>query len=110
MDGTEIFNFTLQEVPKLVKSTLSNNNLAQNEVDLFIFHQANKYIMNFMRKKIKIEEGKFYYCLEDVGNTVSSTIPIALCQARKENRLHGNLLLAGFGVGYSWGGVVLKIF
>lgn len=65
--------------------------------------------MNFLRKKIKIDEEKFYYYLENVGNTVSSTIPIALYEAQKENRLTGNILLAGFGVGYSWGGVILKI-
>lgn len=109
MDGTEIFNFTLQAVPVLVEDTLVRNNLQQDQIDLFVFHQANKYIMNFMRKKIKIEEEKFYYCLSKVGNTVSSTIPIALCEARNESKLSGNILLAGFGVGYSWGGVVLKI-
>lgn len=108
MNGSEIFNFTLAEVPILVKDTISRNELEFSDIDLFVFHQANKYIMNFMRKKIKIEESKFYYCLEHVGNTVSSTIPIALSQAQKENRLRGNILLAGFGVGYSWGGVILK--
>ena len=108
MNGSEIFNFTLAEVPILVRDTISRNDLEFSDIDLFVFHQANKYIMNFMRKKIKIVESKFYYCLENVGNTVSSTIPIALSQAQKDNRLHGNILLAGFGVGYSWGGVILK--
>jgi 3-oxoacyl-[acyl-carrier-protein] synthase-3 len=108
MDGTEIFNFTLEAVPVLVADTLKKNTLNQEDIDLFVFHQANKYIMNFIRKKIKIEEDKFYYCLENVGNTVSSTIPIALCEAQKENRLISNILLAGFGVGYSWGGTVIK--
>ncbi|MEF9924083.1 MAG: ketoacyl-ACP synthase III [Muribaculaceae bacterium] len=109
MNGSEIFNFTLEAVPILVADTLVKNELSQSDIDLFVFHQANKYIMNFMRKKIKIEESKFYYFLENVGNTVSSTIPIALCEAKKENRLNGNILLAGFGVGYSYGGTVLKI-
>lgn len=108
MNGSEIFNFTLDAVPKLVDGTLKNNGLEKDEIDLYVFHQANKYIMNFMRKKIKIEESKFYYCLETVGNTVSSTIPIALCQAAKDGMLKGNILLAGFGVGYSWGGTILK--
>ncbi|WP_455637916.1 3-oxoacyl-ACP synthase III family protein [Parabacteroides sp.] len=108
MNGSEIFNFTLEAVPILVKDTIIRNCLEFEDINLFVFHQANKYIMNFMRKKIKIEESKFYYCLENVGNTVSSTIPIALCQAWQEGRLHGNILLAGFGVGYSWGGVILK--
>ncbi len=108
MDGAEIFAFTLANVPLLVEDTLKKNNLNQSDINLFLFHQANKYMMNFLRKKIKIEEENFYYCLEKFGNTVSSTIPIALYEAQKENKLNGYVLLAGFGVGYSWGGVILK--
>lgn len=108
MDGTEIFNFTLKAVPENVKSVLEKNNLMQDDISLFIFHQANKYILNFIRKKIKIPEEKFYYCLENIGNTVSSTIPIALYEAQREQRLQGNILISGFGVGYSWGGTVLE--
>jgi 3-oxoacyl-[acyl-carrier-protein] synthase-3 len=108
MSGSEIFNFTLENVPLLVKETLKKNQLELSDIELHIFHQANKYMMNFLRKKINIEEEKFYYFLNDVGNTVSSTIPIALYEAQKERKLHGNILLAGFGVGYSWGGVCLK--
>ena len=109
MNGTEIFNFTLDAVPPLVCETLQKNNLEMTNVDLFVFHQANKYMINFLRKKLKIEEDKFYVYLETVGNTVSSTIPIALCEAKKEERLIGKILLAGFGVGYSWGGVILNV-
>jgi len=109
MNGSEILSFTLEAVPLLVADTLQKNSMQQVNVDLFVFHQANKYILNFLRKKIKIEEEKFYYYIENVGNTVSSTIPIALYEAKKENKLKGNILLAGFGVGYSWGGVILKI-
>jgi 3-oxoacyl-[acyl-carrier-protein] synthase-3 len=109
MNGSEIFNFTLENVPILVKDTLAKNNLTQADINLFVFHQANKYMMNFLRKKIKIEEEKFYYCLEMFGNTVSSTIPIALYEAHREGKLIGNILLAGFGVGYSWGGVILNV-
>lgn len=108
MNGSEIFNFTLESVPLLVADTLRRNNLKKEEIDLFVFHQANKYMMNFLRKKIKIEEDKFYYFLENVGNTVSSTIPIALYEAQKENKACGKVLLAGFGVGYSWGGCILS--
>lgn len=107
MDGSEIFNFTMEAVPVLVNDTLKKNNLEQQDIDLFVFHQANKYMMNFIRKKIKIEESKFYYCMEDVGNTVSSTIPIALCEAKFSDILKGKILLAGFGVGYSWCGVTI---
>lgn len=108
MNGPEIFNFTLEVVPNLIADTLKKNYLRQNDIDLFVFHQANKYILNFLRKRIKIDEQKFYYCIEHVGNTVSSTIPIALYYIAKDGLMKGNILLAGFGVGYSWAGVVLK--
>ena len=110
MNGSEIFNFSLEMVPKLVDETLENNSLTLDQVDRFVFHQANKYMLNFIRKKIKIPEDKFYYHMEKVGNTVSATIPIALYEAIKDNTIQSgqNVLLAGFGVGYSWAGNVLK--
>lgn len=109
MNGAEIFNFTSEAVPILVDEVLEKNNLSKDDIQLFVFHQANKYMMNYLRKLIDIEQEKFFYCLENVGNTVSSTIPIALYHAQKEGKLTGNVMLAGFGVGYSWGGVILKI-
>ena len=110
MDGTGIFNFTLEMVPELVKDTLLKNNLSKEEINQFVFHQANKYMMSFLRKKIQIQEEKFYYYLDQVGNTVSSTIPIALCEAMKDQTIKSgdNVLIAGFGVGFSWGGTILK--
>ncbi|MDR0603151.1 MAG: ketoacyl-ACP synthase III [Bacteroidales bacterium] len=109
MNGSEIFNFTLEFVPLLVDNVLKENNLQKENINLFVFHQANKHMLHFLRKKIKIEASKFYYCMENVGNTVSSTIPIALKEAQKVNLLNGRVLLAGFGVGYSWGGTILKV-
>jgi 3-oxoacyl-[acyl-carrier-protein] synthase-3 len=109
MNGNEIFNFTADAVPLLVNDVLKNNKLHQEDIDLFIFHQANKYMINYLRKLININKDKFFIYLENVGNTVSSTIPIALYEANKINKLRGNVLLAGFGVGYSWGGVLLTI-
>lgn len=108
MNGSEIFNFTLSSVPVLVNDVLEINKERFDNIDLFVFHQANKYMLEFLRKKIKIPTEKFYYAMENVGNTVSSTIPIALNNALIEKRLIGNVLIAGFGVGYSWGGVILK--
>jgi 3-oxoacyl-[acyl-carrier-protein] synthase III len=110
MNGSEIFSFTLEAVPELVKKTLEKNKLHKDDIDLFIFHQANKYMLDFLRKKIKIEEKKYYNCLSEVGNTVSSTIPIAICEALKDGSMHNDMkiLLAGFGVGLSWAGCVLK--
>jgi len=110
MNGSEIFNFTLEAVPLLTEQVLARNSLKQEDVDLFIFHQANKHMLKFIRQAISIPEEKFYMCLEDFGNTISSTIPIAIYHALKNKDIKsGNtIMIAGFGVGYSWGGVVLN--
>jgi len=108
MNGGEIFNFTAEAVPILVDQVLEKNKLLKDDIRLFVFHQANKYMMNYLRKLLEIEPERFYFFLENVGNTVSSTIPIALYEAQKEGKLNGNVLIAGFGVGYSWGATVLK--
>lgn len=108
MDGKAIFDFTSDVVPPMIEETLQKNNLTSDNVDLYVFHQANKYMINYLRKMMEIDKDKFYVFMETVGNTVSSTIPIALCEAQKEGRLHGNIVLAGFGVGLSYGAVVLE--
>lgn len=109
MNGSEIFNFTIDAVPPLIEETLVKNKISRNDVDGYVFHQANKFMINFLRKKIKIEPDKFHTYMSEVGNTVSNTIPIVLTEKLKENALKGNIVLAGFGVGYSWGGCVIKI-
>ena len=108
MDGQEIFMFTLMKVPKMIKEVLAKNDLQKEDISLFVFHQANKYMLEHLRKKLKIEEDKFFVNLENVGNTVSSTIPIALCDARDQGLLKGKVVLAGFGVGLSWGATILS--
>ncbi|MGV8828582.1 MAG: 3-oxoacyl-ACP synthase III family protein [Breznakibacter sp.] len=108
MNGGEIFNFTSQAVPILVSSLLQKNNCELVDVDLFVFHQANKFMLDFIRKKIGIPQDKFIYYLEGVGNTVSSTIPITFKERILKDNVQGKLLLAGFGVGYSWAGVIIE--
>lgn len=110
MNGSEIFNFTLESVPVLVKDILEKNQLQQADIDLFIFHQANKFMLDYLRKKIRIPPERFFISMEHCGNTVSSTIPIALKHALCEGeiKIGSKVLLAGFGVGYSWGGTVLQ--
>lgn len=107
MDGKAIFDFTSDVVPPMIEETLSKNNLTMDDVNLFVFHQANKYMINYLRKLMEIDKDKFYVFMESVGNTVSSTIPIALCEAKREGRLNGQVVLAGFGVGLSYGAVVI---
>lgn len=110
MNGSEIFIFTLDNVPVLIDKTLERNSLKKEDVDLFVYHQANKYMLDVLRKKNKIEKEKFYYCLSEFGNTVSNTIPIALFEAIKDGTIHEemNVIIAGFGVGYSWGATLLR--
>jgi 3-oxoacyl-[acyl-carrier-protein] synthase III len=110
MNGSEIFSFTQKAVPKLVEDILSKNGCEKNDIDLFVLHQANRFMLNFLRKKMKISTANFYTCLSQFGNTVSSTIPIALNEAMADGSINaGNkIVIAGFGVGYSWGGALLN--
>lgn len=104
MNGTEIFNFTSDSIPKLTESILNKTKLSLENIDLFIFHQANRYMLNHLRKKIGIPETNFFIAMEHCGNTVSSTIPIAICEAIKQGKFTSikNCIIEGFGVGYSW--------
>ena len=111
MNGPEIFNFSIAAVPKVVKEVLEKNRLQMDDIDYYIFHQANKYMIEYLRKKIKIPEEKFYQNMLHTGNTVSATIPIAMADSLDRGILKkgDRVLLCGFGVGYSWGAVIIKI-
>jgi 3-oxoacyl-[acyl-carrier-protein] synthase-3 len=110
MNGSEIFKFATEAVPMLVRATLEKHDLRIADIDLFIFHQANKYILNFLRKILGIDENKFYINIANIGNTVSASIPIAIKNAIDDGKIKGNdkVLVAGFGVGYSYGATILK--
>jgi 3-oxoacyl-[acyl-carrier-protein] synthase III len=109
MNGPEIFNFTIKTVPSAVKQILIKSNLLIEEIDLFVFHQANAYMLNHLRNKISIPSDRFYINLSKCGNTVSATIPIALRMAIEEGKVHKGqkIMLVGFGVGYSWAACVI---
>lgn len=110
MDGVGIFNFTLEIIEPLVYETLEKNQLSKEDIDLFVFHQANKFMLENVRQSLEIPRDKFYVNMEYVGNTVSSSIPIALKMAEVEGRLKKGMkvLVAGFGVGLSWGATILN--
>ena len=110
MDGVEIFNFTLRVVPQCVADVLAGAGLEQDEIDLFVFHQANGFLIEHLRKRLGIPVEKFVVAMADYGNTSSSSIPIALVDAVEAGRVNSgdNVMLVGFGVGLSWGGVVVK--
>ena len=110
MNGTEVMAFSLTEVPKAVEALLLKTEKTKDEIDFFVLHQANKFMLEALRKKLKVPEERLPIMVEDCGNTVSSTIPIALFKLLKQGRLrHGHqLILVGFGVGYSWAGCLLN--
>jgi len=109
MNGSEILNYTLDIIPKLASDSLIKNNLTLEEIDLHVYHQPNKYIASLQQKKLKIQEEKYYRCFEYSGNTVSSTIPIALKEALNDGSIKKGykVLSIAQGLGYSWGGIVL---
>lgn len=110
MNGPEIFNFTLRRVPLVVSMLLESAQLNKEQVDLWVFHQANRYMLDFLRKKMGIPEERFVMSMANCGNTVSSTIPIALRDLQSQGRLHSGmqLCLVGFGVGYSWSATIVR--
>ena len=110
MDGGGIFNFTLEAVPAMMKEVLDKNGLEKENIDYFVFHQANKFMLNTIRKICVLPKDKFYVNLEETGNTVSSTVLIGLKQCLENEIIHEgmDIMIAGFGVGLSWGGTILK--
>ncbi len=106
----EIFTFTLRAVPAVVGELLRKADRKLDDIDAFIFHQANRHMLEHLRKRLHIPESRFPVCLEDCGNTVSSTIPIALKQCVERNQLRPGMtaMLVGFGVGYSWGATLIE--
>jgi 3-oxoacyl-[acyl-carrier-protein] synthase-3 len=112
MDGLEIFNFTLQRVAPLVRETLSLHGWTLDDVDSFIFHQANAFIIRTLAKRLKIPEEKVPLNIGTFGNTSVSSIPLLLTD-KVRDRICGSepqkLLLAGFGVGYSWAASALSL-
>lgn len=111
MDGKSIFDFSSLTVPQVVEQTLVKNGISKDQVDWYIFHQANMFMLNFARMRCGAPQEKFVVDLEDGGNTVSSTIPIVMKRMMDNNRLNQGqtLLLCGFGVGLSIAGVILKM-
>lgn len=111
MNGSEIFYFVSKEIPKVINEVLSKNKLQKEDINFYLFHQANRYMIDFLAKKLKIPKNKYYNDIEDIGNTVSSTIPIAFkrCLDKDLIKKGDKIVLCGFGVGYSWGAVVIEV-
>lgn len=110
MNGSAIFNFTLDAVPAMMAQILEKNQMQKDDVDYYVFHQANKFMLNTIRKVCVLPKDKFYVNLEETGNTVSSTVMIGLKQNLDAGKITPGMkvMVTGFGVGLSWGGTILK--
>ena len=110
MNGLEVLRFALKEIPGFLEQTLVKNGLTISEIDFFIFHQASALILKSLQRKCNIPEHKFISNFEEVGNTVSCSIPIALeTAAALGNFKKGDkIVLLGFGIGFSCIGTVIE--
>ena len=106
MDGPELVKFTLEVVPPMVDRILAQSGLKQDEVDLFLMHQATAFMLDHLRTRLTLDAERLPQDLEEYGNTVSSTIPILINDLRASGRLRPGkrCLVIGYGVGLSWAG------
>jgi 3-oxoacyl-[acyl-carrier-protein] synthase-3 len=111
MDGAAVFHFGLKTVPQMIGELLSKEKLNLSDIDLFIFHQANLFLIDTIRTKMKIPEEKVFNYMGKVGNTVAASIPITLHEAIKAGRARPGqkILVAGFGVGLSWAATIVEL-
>lgn len=111
MNGIEIFNFTLRVVPDLINSIREAQGWTDNDVDYYAFHQANRFLLEQLIRKLEIDQGKLPINIGEYGNTSSATIPLVLIDILKNRHQNSrlNLVLAGFGIGLSWGAAALNM-
>ena len=109
LKGEEIFAFSIKQVPASIKALLADFDQGIDSLDHFIMHQANRLMNETIRKKLKIPENKTPYSLDEFGNTSSASIPLTMVTRLAEQLRHpARLLLSGFGVGLSWGNLVME--
>jgi 3-oxoacyl-[acyl-carrier-protein] synthase-3 len=108
MDGMDVFNFALRTVPKSVKSICEANGTNLNDVDFLVLHQANKFMTDFIVKRLKYPLDRVPYCLDKYGNTSSASIPLTIA-SELSGRSLSNVVLCGFGAGLSWGSALLNL-
>lgn len=111
MNGSDIFLFTITDVPRSINSFLSAFGIDKNEIDMYVFHQANLFILKNLSRKLGIPMEKVPVSIDRYGNTSGESIPLTLVDALDGKEPSGTLklLLCGFGVGLSWGGAYLEL-
>ncbi len=111
MKGTNIFNFTIKRVPAVINETFEGSGFNREDIDYYILHQSNKYIINYLMSKLKIPMEKVPLTLKEFGNSGGPSIPLTITKGkltRPDNRAL-NLMLLGYGVGLSWGSALVSI-
>lgn len=110
MDGNPVFRFATGVIPRCVDSLLEQSGLALDDIDWFVCHQANKRIIDHVRKKLGVPEEKFYCNIERFGNTSAASIPIALDELNTGGRIKPGqrVMFLGFGGGLTWGGALIE--
>ena len=110
MNGGEIFAFTLREVPGMIKSILEKANWSVETTDAFVLHQANQFMLTHLAKRMKLPQDKVPLSLAEYGNTSSASIPITISHCLRSRIVQEpmNLVMSGFGVGFSWGAVAMR--
>lgn len=107
MNGRSVFSFTATTAPKHIKALLQKNRLEDNEIQKYYLHQGSKYIVDTIRKRLKVAEEKVPFAMAEYGNTISSSIPIIL--AEEMGALgKGKIVLSAFGVGLSWASAIME--
>ena len=109
MDGQEVMLFTLREVPPLVEKVLQKAGLSREELSYAVFHQPNKFMLDYVQRKCKLQKVPFFNDVRHTGNTVSASIPLGLESISEKEKGLSHVLLAGFGVGLSWAGCVADL-
>ena len=110
MDGMDVFNFAISKVPKSVKQLLKETERSVEDLDYLVFHQANRFMMDFFVKKLKVSPDKVPYCIHKFGNTSSASVPLTI-SSELSGRLAGDnlVLMSGFGAGLSWGSAIMNM-
>ena len=110
MNGAEIFAFTLARVPALVTALHEADAESGKAIDKYVFHQANRFMLEHLVKRMKLDRDKVVLDVKDVGNTSCASIPLAISlhTGKAGGQICGRFMLAGFGVGYSWAGCVAE--
>ena len=111
LDGPAVLSFSTQQIPPAVRRLMEFSQLADSDIDYFLFHQANKMINETIRKKLALPPEKVPSTLHDFGNTSGASIPVTMTARLREALLAGRkkLLMSGFGIGLSWGSCILDI-